>query len=54
MGGMPRRMVVRFSQFAYEYSRAGNPTRTVFETCVASLEAAKYGKDSVVQWYRYI
>jgi cystathionine gamma-lyase len=26
----------------YEYSRGGNPTRTVFETCIASLEAAKY------------
>jgi cystathionine gamma-lyase len=28
--------------FPYEYSRGGNPTRTVFETCIASLEAAKY------------
>jgi cystathionine gamma-lyase len=29
-------------QLQYEYSRGGNPTRTVFETCIASLEAAKY------------
>jgi cystathionine gamma-lyase len=27
--------------FPYEYSRGGNPTRTVFEKCIASLEAAK-------------
>ena len=27
----------------YEYSRSGNPTRTALETCVASLEQAKYG-----------
>ena len=33
-----------FRQLLYEYSRGGNPTRTVFETCIASLEAAKYGE----------
>lgn len=27
----------------YDYSRAGNPTRTCLETCLASLEKAKYG-----------
>ncbi|HDQ25717.1 MAG TPA: PLP-dependent transferase [bacterium] len=27
----------------YEYSRAGNPTRDVYEKCLASLESAKYG-----------
>ena len=27
----------------YEYSRSGNPTRTAFETCLASLEEGKYG-----------
>ncbi len=27
----------------YEYSRTGNPTRTALETCIASLEDAKYG-----------
>lgn len=27
----------------YEYSRSGNPTRTAYETCIASLENAKYG-----------
>lgn len=27
----------------YEYSRSGNPTREVFEKCVAALEGAKYG-----------
>jgi cystathionine gamma-lyase len=27
----------------YEYSRSGNPTRTALETCIASLENAKYG-----------
>lgn len=26
----------------YEYSRAGNPTRTALETCLASLEAARF------------
>ena len=35
-------------QLQYEYSRGGNPTRTVFETCIASLEAAKYGKFSTL------
>jgi len=25
----------------YEYSRAGNPTRDVYEKCLASLESAK-------------
>ena len=27
----------------YEYSRTGNPTRNALETCIASLEDAKYG-----------
>lgn len=27
----------------YEYSRSGNPTRTVLEECLASLEEGKYG-----------
>jgi cystathionine gamma-lyase len=27
----------------YDYSRAGNPTRTAFENCVAECEGAKYG-----------
>lgn len=27
----------------YEYSRSGNPTRTAFEKCLASLENGKYG-----------
>ncbi|KAH8389700.1 hypothetical protein KR200_000200 [Drosophila serrata] len=27
----------------YEYSRSGNPTRNVLETCFASLDNAKYG-----------
>ena len=27
----------------YEYSRTGNPTRTALETCLADLEAGKYG-----------
>ncbi|HST06320.1 MAG TPA: aminotransferase class I/II-fold pyridoxal phosphate-dependent enzyme, partial [Chloroflexia bacterium] len=27
----------------YEYSRTGNPTRAALETCIASLEDAKYG-----------
>jgi cystathionine beta-lyase/cystathionine gamma-synthase len=27
----------------YDYSRAGNPTRTALETCVASLESAGHG-----------
>ena len=27
----------------YEYSRTGNPTRTALETCIASLEDARYG-----------
>ena len=30
-------------QEMYEYSRSGNPTRDVFEKCVAALEGAKYG-----------
>lgn len=29
--------------FPYEYSRGGNPTRDVFEECVAALEGAKHG-----------
>ncbi|OHB63866.1 MAG: cystathionine gamma-synthase [Planctomycetes bacterium RBG_13_62_9] len=28
---------------AYEYSRAGNPTRSAYEECLASLEEAKFG-----------
>jgi cystathionine beta-lyase/cystathionine gamma-synthase len=28
---------------AYDYSRAGNPTRTALEGCLASLEGAKHG-----------
>lgn len=28
---------------AFEYSRSGNPTRTAFEQCLASLEEAKHG-----------
>jgi cystathionine beta-lyase/cystathionine gamma-synthase len=28
---------------AFEYSRSGNPTRTAFEKCLASLEEAKHG-----------
>jgi cystathionine beta-lyase/cystathionine gamma-synthase len=27
----------------YDYSRAGNPTRTALETCLAALEGAKHG-----------
>ncbi|MGD8417708.1 MAG: PLP-dependent aspartate aminotransferase family protein [Pseudomonadales bacterium] len=27
----------------YDYSRAGNPTRAAYETCVASLEGARFG-----------
>lgn len=27
----------------YEYSRTGNPTRSVLEECLASLEGAQYG-----------
>lgn len=27
----------------YDYSRAGNPTRSAFETCVANLEGARFG-----------
>ncbi|XP_033637043.1 cystathionine gamma-lyase-like [Asterias rubens] len=27
----------------YEYSRGGNPTRKVLETCIASIEGGKYG-----------
>ncbi|HEY5645606.1 MAG TPA: PLP-dependent aspartate aminotransferase family protein [Pseudomonadales bacterium] len=27
----------------YDYSRAGNPTRTAYETCVANLEGARFG-----------
>ncbi len=27
----------------YDYSRAGNPTRTAYEKCLASLEGGKYG-----------
>ena len=31
------------SHKGYEYSRTGNPTRTSLETCLASLENARYG-----------
>lgn len=27
----------------YEYSRSGNPTRSAYETCIASLEGARHG-----------
>jgi cystathionine gamma-lyase len=27
----------------YDYSRAGNPTRTAYENCLANLESAKFG-----------
>lgn len=27
----------------YDYSRAGNPTRTAYENCLANLESGKYG-----------
>ena len=27
----------------YDYSRAGNPTRTAYETCVANLEGGRFG-----------
>lgn len=27
----------------YDYSRAGNPTRTAYEACIASLESGKHG-----------
>ena len=27
----------------YDYSRAGNPTRSAYETCVANLEGARFG-----------
>ncbi|XP_017472292.1 PREDICTED: cystathionine gamma-lyase-like [Rhagoletis zephyria] len=27
----------------YEYSRSGNPTRNVLESCLAALEGGKYG-----------
>ncbi len=29
--------------FGYEYSRSGNPTRSAYEQCLASLESAAYG-----------
>src|SRR3954465_1622469 len=28
---------------SYDYSRAGNPTRTALEQCLAALEGAKHG-----------
>src|SRR5436305_11958950 len=28
----------------YEYSRTGNPTRSALETCLASLESARFGR----------
>ena len=30
-------------QAPYEYTRDGNPTRTVLQKCAASLEGAKHG-----------
>ena len=30
----------------FDYSRAGNPTRTALETCLASLEGAEHGPKS--------
>ena len=27
----------------YDYSRAGNPTRAAFETCLANLEGGRFG-----------
>ena len=35
--------IVSFLQQQYVYSRIDNPTRKVLETCLASLEGAKYG-----------
>ncbi len=32
-----------FIQDLYEYSRNDNPTRGVFERCIAALEGAKHG-----------
>ena len=37
-------------QDPYEYSRSGNPTRGVFEKCVAALEGAEFGECSRVPW----
>jgi cystathionine gamma-synthase len=34
---------VGVTKAGYDYSRAGNPTRTALETAVASLEGARYG-----------
>src|ERR671924_1799385 len=31
------------SHKGYDYSRAGNPTRTALESCLASLESAEHG-----------
>lgn len=31
-------------QDPYEYSRSANPTRGVFEKCIAAVEGAKHGK----------
>ncbi len=31
-------------QDPYEYSRSANPTKTVFQKCVAALEGAKHGE----------
>jgi cystathionine gamma-lyase len=45
----PISLSTTFKQYApgkhagFEYSRSGNPTRNVLETCLASLDNAKYG-----------
>lgn len=31
-------------QDPYDYSRGGNPTRDVFEKCIATLEGGKHGE----------
>lgn len=31
----------------YEYTRAGNPTRTCLEACMAAIEGGKHGKDKI-------
>ena len=34
----------------YEYTRSGNPTRTAYETCVASLEGGRTASRSPAGW----
>ena len=36
-------------QDPYEYIRGGNPTRDVFEKCIATLEGGKYGERSFLR-----